>query len=327
MSDPNEPTGGDPFARDAVDDAYAEAEAMLSDDAERAARRARVLGAVAAARAEPEPAPAQDASPPPASRRLARTPAPWLMAAGVAGVAALVGLRVAPSFQQRAPSSEIAPAAPSPSPAAHEAKAPPPGETPSPVVQAAPAPPTPVRPRSQPSPPEALAAPAPGDAARAPPPLPIPPVPLRVETPPPPPTAPPPMAPPPLPIPPVPRRAATADSFAAIGPAAAERQPPSPAMIDNPDWGRQPTLEDMAQYYPDRAQRTETNGSAVIECTVRGNGTLEGCIVVRETPENYGFRDAALKLARIYRMRPRTLDGVVAEGRKVRVTITFRVPS
>ncbi|MDB5431866.1 MAG: hypothetical protein JWP35_2982, partial [Caulobacter sp.] len=44
---------------DPIDEAYAQAEAALSDDAARAARRARVLGAIADAPATPaaEPAP------------------------------------------------------------------------------------------------------------------------------------------------------------------------------------------------------------------------------------------------------------------------------
>ena len=62
MSDPNAPN--DPIADgvDPVDRAYAEAEAMLRDDTERAARRARILAAVAAAETAPEPR--ADSAPP-----------------------------------------------------------------------------------------------------------------------------------------------------------------------------------------------------------------------------------------------------------------------
>ena len=72
---------------DPMDKAYAEAEAMLSDDAARAARRARVLAAVAAA--------------PPAEASPARSPGIWrrggaLAAAGLAGLVVLVATQVHP---------------------------------------------------------------------------------------------------------------------------------------------------------------------------------------------------------------------------------------
>jgi protein TonB len=95
-------------------------------------------------------------------------------------------------------------------------------------------------------------------------------------------------------------------------------------MVTNPDWARRPTDDDIRQYYPDRATRTETSGSATLSCTVRANGTLEDCTIVSETPADYGFGGAALKLARIYRMRPKTADGASVEGGTVRVPITFK---
>jgi len=98
-------------------------------------------------------------------------------------------------------------------------------------------------------------------------------------------------------------------------------------QIKNPDWARQPTSEDIAQYYPDRGRRTETNGSATLSCQVKANGTLESCTIVSEIPAQYGFGDAALKLARIFRMKPRTFDGVPVGGGTVRVPIVFRVPT
>lgn len=72
---------------DPIDKAYTEAEAVLDDEAARAARRARVLAAVAAEQAAPAVAPA-------VSKRSSWPRAGWLAAASVAGLSALVALQI-----------------------------------------------------------------------------------------------------------------------------------------------------------------------------------------------------------------------------------------
>lgn len=78
----------DPLDPDPLDRAYADAEAMLDDDAARAARRARLLGAVA------------EASPAAEAPRGARWPGlgrgGWAAAAGIAGLALFVAFRALP---------------------------------------------------------------------------------------------------------------------------------------------------------------------------------------------------------------------------------------
>lgn len=87
----------------------------------------------------------------------------------------------------------------------------------------------------------------------------------------------------------------------------------------DPEWLRKPSVDDIARYYPDRAQRMEVNGQATLSCTGTAKGTLEGCSVVSESPADYGFGDAAMKLSRWYRIAP--LDGV-----QITIPIDFSVP-
>src|SRR6185369_11022180 len=85
-------------APDPMDKAYAQAEAILHDESARAARRARVLAAVAR---EPAPPPAVSS---PAIRRPAWGRGGWLVAASVAGASVLLATQVhLPAPNQRPP--------------------------------------------------------------------------------------------------------------------------------------------------------------------------------------------------------------------------------
>jgi hypothetical protein len=93
-------------APDPMDKAYAQAEAVLSDDAARAARRARVLAAIAG---EPAVQPAESSVP---KRRPAWLRGGWLVAASVAGLAALLTVQVYRPAQIQPPTAPAPPAAP-----------------------------------------------------------------------------------------------------------------------------------------------------------------------------------------------------------------------
>lgn len=122
-------------APDPIDDAYVQAEAMLSEGDARAARRARVLAAVAGA--TPEPAVK------PRARRTVWRHGGWLAAAGVAGVSLFIATRIERPAVFEGPSAPPAagPAAPL-APATPPAVTTPPAAAPSasPVATAKPAP-------------------------------------------------------------------------------------------------------------------------------------------------------------------------------------------
>ena len=111
-----------------------------------------------------------------------------------------------------------------------------------------------------------------------------------------------------------------------LAPPAAAPPPSHPSVIGKPDWSQRPNAEDVARYYPQRAERMSIAGRAEISCTVQANGKLSACSVTSEDPADQGFGDAALKLSKLFKMRPKTLDGAPSDGGVVKIPLRFVLP-
>jgi protein TonB len=96
---------------------------------------------------------------------------------------------------------------------------------------------------------------------------------------------------------------------------------PGPVLVTSPHWLRRPSGLEI--YYPRRAMTRNMEGQVVLECLVNTSGAL-GCAVVSETPANWGFGEAALRISRDYRMSPAMRDGMPVEGR-YRMVVPFRL--
>lgn len=106
--------------------------------------------------------------------------------------------------------------------------------------------------------------------------------------------------------------------------------PPPPAIlsvpITNAEWARRPSPDDIARYYPERAQRLGQGGKAIIECTVSSTWTLENCSVVYEDPHDGEFGSAMLRMSRLFRIAAVDGEGQPTVGRRVRVPVVFQPP-
>jgi TonB family protein len=94
-------------------------------------------------------------------------------------------------------------------------------------------------------------------------------------------------------------------------------------LIANPSVLRAPTAQDLWAYYPAAAYRALTSGHVALQCDAGVDGRLAACAVAEETPRGQHFGDAALRLARLYRVSPMKRDGEAIDGAQVRVPIDF----
>jgi TonB family protein len=81
-------------------------------------------------------------------------------------------------------------------------------------------------------------------------------------------------------------------------------------------------VEDSDGYFPQYAQEHRVEGSAVIECRITADGGgVENCVAVEESPPNYCFGVAAVRMAQDFKMKPGA-----APGAMFRTRVRFDLP-
>ena len=93
-----------------------------------------------------------------------------------------------------------------------------------------------------------------------------------------------------------------------------------PAVITNPDWVRVPSAEELMEFYP---HNSDSSGFVRMECDVTAAGLVTGCVIASENPTGHGFGKSALAMAKLFRMKPQTEDGVPVGGGVVTIPLNF----
>jgi periplasmic protein TonB len=96
-------------------------------------------------------------------------------------------------------------------------------------------------------------------------------------------------------------------------------------VIGDPTWISKPSASQLGKVYPRRAAAMGIAGSATLRCVVNAVGTVRDCAVVSETPGDFGFGAAAIKLSLYFRMQPKTEDGMAVDGGQVTIPLRFTI--
>jgi TonB family protein len=98
---------------------------------------------------------------------------------------------------------------------------------------------------------------------------------------------------------------------------------PTPSGPIKPDWMRMPTGDQVGNIAPKAALKKHVHGEAEIRCTVKDDGGVTGCKTLFETPQGYGFGDAAVTGSKYFQMRGAKYGGPSVGGATVTFTIIF----
>ena len=101
--------------------------------------------------------------------------------------------------------------------------------------------------------------------------------------------------------------------------------PGSPPLVEGAPVTR-PTRRQVMGYFPAQARRDGQPGRALVRCTVEADGELDGCRVLKETPEGRGFGAAAVELVEALYRAPTTDRTGATTGRPAIVWVDFALP-
>lgn len=112
--------------------------------------------------------------------------------------------------------------------------------------------------------------------------------------------------------------------IAAIPPGAAIAA--EPLQAQDLRWDRLPRGEDLANAFPRLAVQAGVEGRGIMLCRIAADRTVDACNVVASEPSNYPFGEAAIKLARKFKLSAHQSVAEAVEGASVMIKVKFNLP-
>ena len=94
-------------------------------------------------------------------------------------------------------------------------------------------------------------------------------------------------------------------------------------VIRQPPWRSMPDPTVQRTFLPAKAAAKGVAGHILLRCKGGENGHLEGCVVLSESPPDFGFGDAAIGYAGKFILKSKTTDGRSTAGATIEVPIDF----
>jgi len=113
-------------------------------------------------------------------------------------------------------------------------------------------------------------------------------------------------------------------------PVAASLAKPAPAQADRTAFTRaqvlhKPTGDEVHPLFPKRALETGRRGKAQVVCEIAASTRLENCVVTAEDPPGFGFGEATLQAAALFRVKPPSYQGEPVPHAKFTIPMTFEI--
>jgi TonB family protein len=97
----------------------------------------------------------------------------------------------------------------------------------------------------------------------------------------------------------------------------------TPSIIQGAHWVKEPAADDLARAYPVLAMHQSMDDHVILRCSVKADGKMSKCKVVKDEQAGFGFDEAALGLARLFTMETTRSDGKSMVGTVVVIPINF----
>jgi TonB family protein len=94
-------------------------------------------------------------------------------------------------------------------------------------------------------------------------------------------------------------------------------------VFTNLPWKQAPSHADVLAAYPAKARAEKVSGGATLDCRIDKDGGISACRQLRESPEGYGFGQAARSLSDLFTTPTEDGKGASIAGSRVHLRVSF----